>query len=207
MQFETDAQGLILAAGRKARALGHSYVGSVHLLLALAKEPGLAGQLLRGAGFESDLAESMALVLYGVGTPDLPLPQGFSGQARRVLKGAREEARQLGSRQVRCVHILLALLRREKTAAGDLLILNGVDAGVLFTRTVEYLQWNGTLDQKREREAVSTKLLEQFSEDLLLKAVSMEPVIGREREIDTVIGILSRKNKNNPALVGEAGCW
>ncbi len=205
MQFGTDAQGLILAAGRKARAMGHSYVGSAHLLLALAQEPGLAGQLLRGAGFESELAESMALVLYGVGTPGLPLPQGFSGQARRVLRGAREEARQLNSKQVCCVHVLLSLLRREKTSAGDLLILSGVDAASLFTRTVEYLQWDIKANRKWEKEAVNTKLLEQFSEDLLLKAVSMEPVIGRDREIDTVIGILSRKNKNNPALVGEPG--
>ncbi len=205
MQFDEDARGLILAAGRKARALGHSYVGSVHLLLALAQESGLAGQLLRGAGFEYKLAETMALVLYGAGTPGLPLPQGFSGQARRALKDAREEARQLSSRQVCSVHILLSLLRMEKTAAGDLLILNGVDTDSLFTRTVEYLQWDAKAVQKRDKEAVGTKLLDQFSEDLLLKAVSMEPVIGRDKEIDTVIGILSRKNKNNPALVGEPG--
>lgn len=205
MQYGEDAQGVILTAGGKARELGHSYVGSAHLLLALAQEPGLAGQLLRGAGFESALAESMALVLYGAGTPGLPLPQGFSSQARRILKGARGEARLLNSRQVQSVHILLSVLRGEKTAAGDLLVLSGVDMDSLFTRTVEYLQWDVKVVQGREKEAVNTKLLEQFSEDLLLKAVSMDPVIGRDREIDTVIGILSRKNKNNPALVGEPG--
>ena len=205
MHYETDAQGLILAAGAKARAMGHSYVGSAHLLLALAQEPGLAGQLLRGAGFEPELAETMAAVLYGTGTAGLPLPQGFSTQARQILRGARREADHLSSRQVSGGHILLSLLRREKTAARDLLILSGVDTEILFSQTVEYLQWEITSSRKREKEAVSTKLLEQFSEDLLLKAVSMEPVIGREREIDTVIGILSRKNKNNPALVGEPG--
>ncbi len=205
MQYGEDAQGVILTAGRKARDLGHSYVGSAHLLLALAQESGLAGQLLRGAGFELALAESMVVVLYGAGTPGLPLPQGFSNQARRILKGAREEARLLNSRQVQGVHILLSVLRREKTAAEDLLILSGVDAVTLFTHTVEYLQWDVKVVQGREKEAVNTKLLEQFSEDLLLKAVSMDPVIGRDREIDTVIGILSRKNKNNPALVGEPG--
>ena len=205
MQYETDAQGLILAAGKKARDMGHSYVGSAHLLLALAQEPGLPGQLLRGAGFDPALAESMALVLYGVGTPGLPLPQGFSAQARRVLRGARDEARQMDCRQVQGEHILLSLLRREKTAANDLLVLSGVDTELLFSRTVDYLQWKVKAPQNRDKEAVSTKLLEQFSEDLLLKAVSMEPVIGRDKEIDTVIGILSRKNKNNPALVGEPG--
>ena len=205
MQYEKDAQRLILAAGRKARALGHSYVGSVHLLLALAEEPGIAGQLLRGAGFELAFAQAAALVLYGAGTPGLPLPQGFSSQVRRVLRGAREEARYFGSRHVQAQHILLSLLRGEKTAAADLLLLSGVDAQALFSRTADYLKWNPAIPGRGDKEAVSTKLLEQFSEDLLLKAVSMEPVIGRDAEIDTVIGILSRKNKNNPALVGEPG--
>ena len=205
MQYETDAQGLILTAGATARSMGHSYVGSVHLLLALAGEQGIAGQLLRGAGFDRDLARSMVLVLYGAGTPGLPLPQGFSLQARKVLRGARNEAHQLGSRQVQEIHILLSLLRREKTAAAELLSLSGVDSWELFSRTVDYLNWETKLPRKREKEAVNTKLLEQFSEDLLLKAASMEPVIGRDREIDTVIGILSRKNKNNPALIGEPG--
>ena len=205
MQYDTDTQRLILAAGQKARELGHSYVGSAHLLLALAEEPGIAGQLLRGAGFEFAFAQTAAMVLYGTGTPGLPLPQGFSGQARRVLRGAREEAKHLNSRQVQAAHILLSLLRREKTAAGDLLLLSGVDTHALFSRTVDYLQRNTATPIRRDKEAVSTKLLEQFSEDLLLKAVSMEPVIGRDAEIDTVIGILSRKNKNNPALVGEPG--
>ena len=205
MQYETDAQGLILSAGAVARRMGHSYVGSVHLLLALAQDCGLAGQLLRGAGFEFAIAQNMAMVLYGMGTPGLPLPQGFSGQARRILRGAGNEARQFGHRQLRCVHILISLLRMEKTAAKELLILSSVDVEGLFSHTVEYLQRETTAPYKRVKEAVNTKLLEQFSEDLLLKAVSMEPVIGRDREIETVIGILCRKNKNNPALIGEPG--
>ena len=205
MQYAQDAQGLILSAGGKARAMGHSYVGSAHLLLALSQGAGLSGQLLRGAGFDWEFASSMATVLYGSGTPGLPLPQGFSAQARRVLRGAGREAKLLGSRQVQSVHIFLSLLRQEKTAARDLLILSNVDTQELFTRVVEHLRWNEVKNETRNKEAVRTKLLEQFSEDLLLKAVSMEPVIGREKEIDTVIGILSRKNKNNPALIGEPG--
>ena len=205
MHYQPDAQALILAAGRKAREMGHSYVGSIHLLLALAREPGLPGNLLSGAGFDPGLAQSMAAVLYGVGTPGLPLPQGLSYQARRVLRSAGQEARQLGARQVGGVHILLALLRQDKTAARDLLLFNNVDTEELFSYTVDQIRCLGTVRQKRNKEAVSTKLLEQFSEDMLVKAVNMEPVIGRDKEIETVIGILSRKNKNNPALVGEPG--
>ena len=205
MRYEPDVQNLILASARKARQLGHSYVGSGHILLALAREQGLSGELLRGAGLDPVLTEEMLCVLYGMGTPNLPLPQGFSNQAKQILRGAYAEAKHLGSKTVGNVHILLSLLRQGKTAARDICILSGFDTEELFTMTAEYLQWETRIPPIRKKEAVKTKLLEQFSEDLLVKAATMEPVIGREREIETVIGILSRKNKNNPALVGEPG--
>ena len=205
MRYEAQTQSLICAAAEKARTLGHSYVGSAHLLLALAEAPGAAGRLLRGAGLDPELTTRMAYVLYGKGTPDLPLPQGFSTQARRILRQAGKEAAELGSRQICSAHVLLALTRQRKTAARDLLILNNVDTDILFSKTVDYLlrQKNSAAPEKKE--GIHTKLLEQFSEDLIQKTSSMEPVIGRDREIDMVIGILSRKNKNNPALVGEPG--
>ena len=205
MHYAHGALNVILDATRKARALGHSYVGSAHLLLALMEDQGIAGKLLRGAGMEPEMTRQMMTVLYGMGTPDLPLPQGLSGQARRVLRGAGAEARSMRSREVDSIHILLALLRKDRTAARDLLLLGGVDAGELFTHTIDYLRWEPQTPVKPKKEGSTTKLLEQFSEDLILKVAGMEPVIGREKEIDTVIGILSRKNKNNPALVGEPG--
>ncbi len=205
MFYGEQTQALLLLAAAKARSLGHSYVGSAHLLLALGQQQGIAGQLLRGAGFVPELTEEMAAVLYGRGTPGLPLPQGFSAQGRRILRMARNEARQVGSKEVTEIHLLLAVLRCEKTAARDLLILNDVDIEGLFSWTIDSLLWNKSEYPGRKKEGISTKLLEQFSEDLIQKAAAMEPVIGRDKEIDTVIGILSRKNKNNPALVGEPG--
>jgi len=205
MQYSIQAQGLLLTAAQKARALGHSYVGSAHLLMALCEEPGTAGQMLRGAGLEAWTVQQMAGVLYGRGTPELPLPQGLSPQARRVLRGAGAEARYLGKRQVETEHILLSLLRQEKTAAKELLLLNSVDMETLFSRSVERMQEEPAISVKRKKEGSNMKLLEQFSEDLLLKVSGMEPVIGRDRELEMVIGILSRKNKNNPALIGEPG--
>ena len=205
MRYNTEARALILAAGKKARAMGHSYVGSVHLLLALAEVGGYAGHMLRFAGFDPLLGEGIVGVLYGTGTPGLPLPQGFSQQARRVLRGARNEARGLHSREVTGVHILLSLLRGGKTAARDILLLCGVDPEELFSALVEHLRCGQKMPESQKKEAVNTKLLEQFSEDLVAKAVHMDPVIGRDGEINTVIGILCRKNKNNPALVGEPG--
>ena len=203
MRYSTQTQNLLLSAARIARRLGHGYVGSAHLLMAMVRQPDTAGQLLRSAGVESKLTEQMASVLYGVGTPGLPLPQGFSSQMQRILQDAGREAGFVRSARVEPMHILLSMLRQERTAARELLILSSVDVEELFSRTVE------TLHAKQEtvinKEATGTKLLEQFSEDLVMKAATMEPIIGREREIDTVIGILSRKNKNNPALIGEPG--
>ncbi len=202
MRYSTRTQKILLSAAQIARTFGHGYVGSAHLLMAMLRDEEGVGQLLQAAGAEAKLTEQIATVLYGVGTPGLPLPQGFSGQMRRILRDAGQEAGFQRSASVEPVHILLALLRQEKTSANELLLLNSVDREELFSRTVEKLRWQ---QDKTKKEAVTTKLLEQFSEDLILKASSMEPVIGREREIDMVIGILSRKNKNNPALIGDPG--
>ena len=205
MRYDLSAQSAILGAGAKARALGHSYVGSQHLLLALAEDAQLPGKLLRGAGFQPEMAWKMASVLYGSGTPGLPLPQGFSGKFRRILEQGAVEARRQGCRELGSSHLFLALLRQSRCSARDLLILSGVDPEDLFIRTMDCMRWTAGIPERRKKEGTSTKLLEQFSEDLLAKAVNMDPIIGRDREIDMVIGILSRRNKNNPALVGEPG--
>ena len=205
MRYHTGTMELIRLAGQKARSMGHSYVGSAHLLLALGQQPGSAGQLLRAMGVDPLLTEDMTILFYGAGTPDLPLPQGLSHGARGILRGAAREAGRLGSREIRPVHVLLALSRRGNSAAGELLELEGVRPEELFHKTVEYMQWGHQQSVKCKKEAVALKLLEQFSEDLVQKASVMDPVIGRDREIDQVIGILCRKNKNNPALVGEPG--
>ena len=205
MRYHTMTADLIQAAARKARDLGHSYVGSVHLLLALLREPGGMGLVLRQLGVDPELTEAMAQLLYGAGTPDLPLPQGLTPEARELLRGAAREARQQKCREIQPQHLLLAMARRSSCAAGELLRINGVSADALFTHTVDYLHWERQALGKGKKEAVTLRLLEQFSEDLVAKASTMEPVIGREKEIDTVIGILCRKSKNNPALVGEPG--
>ena len=205
MRYHTLTADLIQNAARKARGLGHSYVGSFHLLLAMAWEPGGPGLVLRQLGVDPELTEAMAQLLYGTGTPDLPLPQGLTQEARELLRLAAREARQQNCREIQPQHLLLAMARQRDCAAGELLQLNGVSADMLFTHTVDYLRWEQTAPGKGKKEAVAMRLLEQFSEDLIAKASTMEPVIGRDKEIDMVIGILCRKNKNNPALVGEPG--
>ena len=194
-----------MAAGRSARGLGHSCVGSVHLLLALAEDPGQLGLLLRRAGAEPGLVGQLVLSIYGKGTPDLPLPQGYTPAVKQILSQAAEEAGGLGSRWIGVGHILLGLLRCAHTSAVQLLKMCQVDVNALFTDTLEHLTQEYAVQTQRKKEGTGMKLLEQFSVDLIQKAQSMEPVIGRDREIEMVIGILSRKNKNNPALIGEPG--
>ena len=205
MRYHMQTEILLRRCAGKARDLGHSYVGSAHLLLAMVSEPGGMGLVLRQLGVDPVLTESMTMLLYGAGTPDLPLPQGLTAETKKLLRCAAQEARQQASREVSPHHILLAMARREETAAAELLQLNGVSADALFTHTMDYLRWEHQALSKGKKEAVTTRLLEQFSEDLIARASNMEPVIGREKEIDMVIGILCRKNKNNPALVGEPG--
>ncbi len=205
MRYTEQASGLILQAARQARSMGHSYVGSQHILLALAAEEGWACRILESSGFNAAFVKDVAALLYGVGQPDLPLPQGLTKTAKRILRQAAGEARHSGSKSIHNIHILMSVLRREHCAAQELLNIANVDRDDAFTRSVDYLQWEAKNSAETKKEAVTTKLLEQFSEDLVMKAATMEPVIGREREIDMVIGILSRKNKNNPALIGEPG--
>ena len=204
MRFSLDARQMICKSLVLAKELGHSYVGSVHFLLALLEDGG-AGRHLILHGVDPVLIRGLVCALYGTGTPDLPLPQGFSRQAKKVLRQAAVEAKGMNSRQVWQKHILLALLRTETSGAWEVLTLCGAEPGLLFSQAAEYIRQEAEPAGKRKKEAVNMKLLEQFSEDLLQKAQSMEPVIGRDREIETVIGILCRKNKNNPALIGEPG--
>ena len=205
MRYHIQTENLLRRSAGKARSLGHSYVGSAHLLLVMAAQSDGMGMVLRQLGVDPNLTESLAQLLYGAGTPDLPLPQGLTAEAKGLLRSAAREARQQSCREIEPHHILLAMARRDGTAALELLKSNGISADVLFTQTMEYLRWEQQTFFKGKKEAVTTRLLEQFSEDLIARASAMEPVIGRDQEIDMVIGILCRKNKNNPALVGEPG--
>ena len=205
MRYHMLTAEIIQKSAQSARSMGHSCVGSEHILLALLYTPGRTGQLLRSLGVEPGLTRTLTTVIRGLGTSQLPLPQGLSGEARSLLRQAAREARQQKKREIEPEHVLLALSRQEGSTAREVLQICGVDGDELFTRTLEWMQWEQAAPTGGKKEAADTKLLEQFSEDLVQKASTMDPVIGRDREIDMVVGILCRKNKNNPALVGEPG--
>ena len=143
MRYHVLTNELIRTSGEKARGLGHGYVGTIHILLALLEQPGEIGTLLRLLGVEPEAAGALALLLYGAGTPDLPLPQGFTPKAREIFRLAAREARNRNTREILPVHVLLALARAENTEAGKLLQVFGIGANELFTHTVECLRREG----------------------------------------------------------------
>ena len=199
---DSSAQ-LLGQAGREARKLGHSYVGSEHLVLALlAGNSGTAGGVLRWMGWEYSVWRSLLLSLHGMGTGYLPLLQGISPETKRLLARAGREAKNLRAARIEPEHILLAVARNEKCTASKLLIRCGGSADVLFSGVYDGIRrgW-----ERKCEGAVSMRLVEQFCEDMVARAESVGPVIGRDRETETVIEILCRKNKNNPALIGEPG--
>ena len=174
MRYSTQTQSVLQASAQLARTMGHGYVGSAHLLIALSQGTDAVAATLRNAGIDPKLTGQMARLLYGSGTPGLPLPQGFSEQMRRILRGAGREAGFQSSSKVEPIHLLLSLLRQEKTAARELLALGGVEAERLFDHVVATHRWTPEKKMPNVKEAAKTKLLEQFSEDLVLKALNME---------------------------------
>ncbi len=205
MRYARETEKLIASAAAAARAMGHSFVGTAHLLLVLTELPGWEGSLLRSFGLQPEVLQDLTAVSYGFGHRGLPLQQGLTEELQRVLQLSGREARLSRREAIESSHVLLALTRCPDTTAEQLLQMCHVDRAEIFTLGIEYSMLQEKFLVKPKKEWCSTKLLEQFSEDLILKSASMEPVIGREREIDTVIGILCRKNKNNPALIGEPG--
>ena len=156
MRYHVQTETLLRRCAGKARNLGHSYVGSAHLLLAMAEDPHGMGVVLRQLGVDPVLTESMTMLLYGAGTPDLPLPQGLTAETKELLRCAAREARQQSCREVSPHHILLAMARREGTAAAELLQLSGVSADVLFTHTMDYLRWEQQALPRGKKAAVTT---------------------------------------------------
>ena len=203
LQMSNSAAELLYTAGREARELGHSYVGSEHLILALlsGKECS-AGRLLRWMGWEYSVWRSLLLCLRGKGAGHLPLVQGISPSARLILTQAGREARLLQAERVEPEHILLAVIRQRHCTAAKMLAWCGGDANVIFSGVYDSIR---SRSSQKQGEIRDLKLVEQFCEDMVAQADKADPVIGRDRETEMVMEILCRKSKNNPALIGEPG--
>ena len=211
-RFTSTALGAIRLAQENAARLGHSYVGSEHLLLGLAsQEYSMASRLLREAGADSQTLRAAIAQLVGTGVPNRTLHQGLTPQCCQVIQRAAAESRRLHQTAVSAEHLLLGLLREPNCSAVRLLADCQVDSSGLYQAVCASLggEENPLRSIRREPERVSgdTRQLDQCARDLTRMAADgrLDPVIGREEELQRVIQILSRRTKNNPALIGEPG--
>ena len=202
-KFARPSRDTLRSAAGIARLYGHGYVGSEHLLLALlAQEDGEPARILSSMGLGLSRARSLTVLLRGCGTRGARLPQGLSPKAARVLRRAAEKAKLDHCRRIWPEHMLAALAEEPSTGAWRILAMAGISPQGILAASVHE---SGVEKKEIKRRVTGLKLLEQFGVDMMEKAGSMDPVIGREREIEEVISILCRKNKNNPALIGEPG--
>ena len=216
-RFTQRAQAALRLAQEASAQLGHGYVGSEHLLLGLSREgQGVAARVLRNAGLEPETIRSSIARLVGVGAP-VPMPsQGLTPRCKKIIELAMSEAAGLGHRYVGTEHLLLGLLREGDGVAARILAGSGVELKRLYDDLMSALGGEPTPPFRSPgrpkpgrdyAERGDTKLLDQFSRDLTRMAANgaLDPVIGREEEIRRVIQILARRQKNNPALIGEPG--
>ena len=199
-----ETEQILSAARLGAIQLGHSQVGSEHLLLALINSGSMAGRFLRSFGWEWEAWRQILQRDKGIGSIYAKLPQGLTEGARAAVCGAAEEAVRRNAKEILPEHLLLSLLRLEESMACRLLREHGTDPEQMFSDLIDTME-SGVWVYVPEGRRFSMRLLEQFCADLVAAAADMDPVIGREEEIETVMSILSRKNKNNPALIGEPG--
>ncbi|NLT15089.1 MAG: ATP-dependent Clp protease ATP-binding subunit [Clostridiales bacterium] len=211
-RFTERAKNVLDLAQAAATELGHGYVGSEHILLGLAREGGgVAAKVLRESGLESRLILDLIDKHIGRGGQGEIPPQGLTPRAKRVIELAVTEANRLGHNYIGTEHLLMGILREYDSVASKLIISTGVDLNRMYT---EILNIFGSSEFKPRQSATvgktkksDTKTLDQFSRDLtdMARSGSLDPVIGRENEIQRVIQILSRRTKNNPVLIGEPG--
>lgn len=216
--YTSQARNAMAMAEKTAKRCQHSYIGTEHLLLGLLMEPeGTAGILLADFGVEQErLLGLIDRLIAPSGNTAVASAPGLTPRARRLLDNAQEEAARLKSDEVGTEHILLAMLRESDCVATRLLYTMGVNIQKLYSSLLNAMGEAGSMTKEeiqaklgmtKSGENSATPTLDQYSRNLneMAKQGRMDPVIGRQAEIDRVIQILSRRTKNNPCLVGEPG--
>jgi len=215
-RFTPRAQNALRLAQAAAEELGHSYVGSEHLLLGLLREEaGAAHRCLAEQSVTAERARAAVIDIVGTGLAGLAPPQGLTPRAKRVIENAVGESGRTGGGYVGTEHLLLGILRENGTMAMRVLDTIGADPRKLQTALLQRMSVVQRLPREaptriaapRREEAPRSKVLEQFTRSLnvLAREGKLDPVVGRDREIARCIRILSRRTKNNPVLVGEPG--
>lgn len=211
--FTAKANEALNIAIESAESMGHNYIGSEHILLGLLKEgTGVASVALHECGAEADTILEMIKNTTGVGSATKLNPNDFTPRAKRILEIAYQSARGMFHNYVGTEHLLIAILQEQDSYAVSYLNACGVQEEDILrvlsgAISVDDQQYNST-DKKGEKSSgTSSETLEKYGKDLtaLAKEGKIDPVIGREKEIQRVIQILSRRTKNNPCLIGEPG--
>ena len=205
-RFTERARRVIILAREEAKRLNDSAVGTEHLLLGLISEgEGVAGKVLESLNINPERvrAEIESAIGRGERTPYEEI--AFTPRAKKVLELALDEARRLGHNYIGTEHLLLGLIREDEGVAARVLEAMGADLARARSQVVYLLGGEGTASYTKE--ASKTPTLDEFGRDItkLARENKLDPVIGREREIERVIQVLSRRTKNNPALIGEPG--
>jgi ATP-dependent Clp protease ATP-binding subunit ClpC len=212
-RFTQRARRVLSLAHEEAERLQHNYIGTEHLLLGLIREEGgVAGRVLRELGLEPARVKEMVERLTGVGRHTGGRIE-LAPATEEVLQYAIEEARRMGHHYIGTEHLLLGLMRLDEGVAIDVLRRLGITPEQIRRQTRRVLQESPSRRMTQQsgstgkEKQTKTPLVDQLATDLSLLAEQkkLDPVIGREMEIERVIQILARRTKNNPALIGEPG--
>ena len=218
-RFTEKAIKVIMLAQEEARRLGHNFVGTEQVLLGLIGEgTGVAAKTLKSMGVNLKDARTEVEKIIGRGSGFVAVEIPFTPRAKRVLELSWDEARQLGHNYIGTEHLLLGLIREGEGVAARVLENLGVDLNKVRSNVVKMLgeskpasSSTGSSTSSSSSSSSSSKAktpsLDEFGRDLTLAAqeLRLDPVVGREKEIERVIQILARRTKNNPVLLGEPG--
>jgi ATP-dependent Clp protease ATP-binding subunit ClpC len=206
-KFSERARRVLTLAQEEAQHLNHSYIGTEHILLGLLREEeGVAAKVLTNLGVSLSKVRSGVEFIIGHGEKPSTGEIGLTPRAKRVIELAIDEARNLGHNYIGTEHLLLGLLHEGGGVAAGVLDSFGITLEQVRTETTRLLSQT-TPKTRGGRSQSRTPALDQLSVDLTAaaRAGRLDPVIGRHKEIERVIQILSRRTKNNPALIGEPG--
>ena len=212
-RFTDRARRVVVLAQEEARMLNHNYIGTEHILLGLIHEgEGVAAKSLESLGVSLESVRSQVEEIIGQGqqAPSGHIP--FTPRAKKVLELSLREALQLGHNYIGTEHILLGLIREGEGVAAQVLVKLGADLNRVRQQVIQLLSgYQGkeplTSGAPNEGTPSTSLVLDQFGRNLTQAARDgkLDPVIGREKEIERVMQVLSRRTKNNPVLIGEPG--
>jgi ATP-dependent Clp protease ATP-binding subunit ClpC len=212
-RFTDRARRVVVLAQEEARLLNHNYIGTEHILLGLIHEgEGVAAKALESLGISLEKVRQQVEEIIGAGQspPSGHIP--FTPRAKKVLELSLREALQLGHNYIGTEHILLGLIREGEGVAAQVLVKLGADLGRVRQQVIQLLSgYSGSKDPATTGGGTETPqgslVLDQFGRNLtqLARENKLDPVVGRENEIERVMQVLSRRTKNNPVLIGEPG--